>query len=647
MRKKQQLITIILIILAVLLTLASGPVGNAIELPKSVKPFTLPLFLSLAFVLSIIAVCQYFIQKMAEHTSQTVSSQNRQRMLERVHAFWIADVLEQSLHGAALIALGLQEQPDAVANPWRLVLQQPDQSERLLPPDTRITQVYDRAGGELLILGEPGSGKTTLLLEMARDLLDRAQKDNTQPMPVVFNLSSWAAKRQSITDWMIEELKTKYQVPDKLGRSWVGADQILPLLDGLDEVAKEYRAVCVDAINAYRHEHMVPIVVCSRITEYLSQTSRVQVRCAVVVQPLTTRQIDDYLASAGGQLAAVRVALRKDTELRELATTPLMLSVLTLTYQGKSVEDILIKDSFGTRRRQVLKTYVQRMLQRRGTETRYTTQQTMYWLTWLAKRMEQHSQTEFYIERMQPDWLLDTRLHFIYHIAVGLFLALVVWLVCAPIFGPIGGLILGLISGLLIETKEEIEPKEIITWSRQIARKGLVGWLINVLLSGLAVGLAVGLAKAPIVGLISGLVSGLISGLVIGLLFGLSSKKMDKHNLVTPNQGIWRSARNGILIGLVIGLISGLVSILISGQAIGLFVGLLGVLVVGLLFGLDAFIGHFILRFFLWRAGSIPLNYPRFLDHAAERILLRKVGGGYIFVHRLLLEYFASLDTTH
>ena len=26
-------------------------------------------------------------------------------------------------------------------------------------------------------------------------------------------------------------------------------------------------------------------------------------------------------------------------------------------------------------------------------------------------------------------------------------------------------------------------------------------------------------------------------------------------------------------------------------------------------------------------------------------ILLKKVGGGYIFIHRMLLEYFAKLDT--
>src|SRR5258708_1875641 len=31
-------------------------------------------------------------------------------------------------------------------------------------------------------------------------------------------------------------------------------------------------------------------------------------------------------------------------------------------------------------------------------------------------------------------------------------------------------------------------------------------------------------------------------------------------------------------------------------------------------------------------------------NYAAERILLRKVGGGYIFIHRLLLEYFAGMQ---
>jgi hypothetical protein len=40
-----------------------------------------------------------------------------------------------------------------------------------------------------------------------------------------------------------------------------------------------------------------------------------------------------------------------------------------------------------------------------------------------------------------------------------------------------------------------------------------------------------------------------------------------------------------------------------------------------------------------------PWRYARFLDYCVERIFLRKVGGGYIFVHRMLMEYFAALET--
>jgi hypothetical protein len=70
-------------------------------------------------------------------------------------------------------------------------------------------------------------------------------------------------------------------------------------------------------------------------------------------------------------------------------------------------------------------------------------------------------------------------------------------------------------------------------------------------------------------------------------------------------------------------------------------------LVAGLSCGGAAYVQHFVLRFLLWCAQSIPFNYPHFLDYAAERILLRKVGGGYIFIHRLLLEYFAEKQDSH
>jgi hypothetical protein len=60
--------------------------------------------------------------------------------------------------------------------------------------------------------------------------------------------------------------------------------------------------------------------------------------------------------------------------------------------------------------------------------------------------------------------------------------------------------------------------------------------------------------------------------------------------------------------------------------------------------GGSAYLQHYVLRFLLWRNDYAPWNYIRFLDYAAERVFLRKVGGGYIFTHRLLMEYFATLE---
>ena len=55
---------------------------------------------------------------------------------------------------------------------------------------------------------------------------------------------------------------------------------------------------------------------------------------------------------------------------------------------------------------------------------------------------------------------------------------------------------------------------------------------------------------------------------------------------------------------------------------------------------------HFVFRLILWLNRVNPLNYVRFLDYAARRLFLSKVGGGYIFVHRMLMDYFASLHRT-
>ncbi len=52
---------------------------------------------------------------------------------------------------------------------------------------------------------------------------------------------------------------------------------------------------------------------------------------------------------------------------------------------------------------------------------------------------------------------------------------------------------------------------------------------------------------------------------------------------------------------------------------------------------------HAVLRSLLRLEGNIPSRYPAFLDHAVDLIFLRRAGGGYIFIHQLLHDYFAQL----
>src|SRR5258708_1148976 len=375
---------------------------------------------------------------------------NRKTMVDRVELTWITGLLEQSLHDAVLVALGLREQPDAIANPWRLTVQELEQPARILPSGTRMIEVYDHANGALLLLGEPGSGKTTLLLELTRDLLTRARLDDSHPVPVVFPLSSWAIKQQPLTEWLVEELGIRYHVPRKLAKVWIETNQVLPLLDGLDEVAERHRAACIRAINSYRHEHgLVPLVVCSRSAEYLNQPMQLQLHSAVVVQPLTFQQIDDALSSAGERLRELRTVLRNDPVLQELASTPLMLSVLMLTYHGKLVENLPLAGSLEQRRQQVWTTYVQRMFQRRRASTQYTPQRTTSWLTWLAYQMVQHNQSEFYLERMQPDWLPSIGA---YRLITTVIFAMLFFGEVGLLVGQAPGLGFGLVVGGLIGT---------------------------------------------------------------------------------------------------------------------------------------------------------------------------------------------------
>lgn len=135
--------------------------------------------------------------------------------------------------------------------------------------------------------------------------------------------------------------------------------------------------------------------------------------------------------------------------------------------------------------------------------------------------------------------------------------------------------------------------------------------------------------------------------LIFSLVFGLETTQVVSKRSF-PGNGFGVSFLNSLKIGLISGVLSGALGGI--GTALGwsgvlffggsLMLGLLGGFLIG---GGQPVLQHLAIRYIFTRAGYIPLwRYDHFLDTCADVGFLRKVGGGYIFRHRMLMEYFAE-----
>jgi hypothetical protein len=230
------------------------------------------------------------------HPSSPVAQHHRGRLLREIKKLWLRYVPNHSPDPSPWDEAVITPSLHSVERPWDTVLQQSDYTPKVQPTvKAKIVDVFNQAGGELLILGEPGSGKTLILLKLAYDLATLAEQErDDSPIPVVFNLSSWTKKQKPIANWLVDQLHAKHQIPPKIGWSWVNDQQLVLLLDGLDQVSQEYRLKCVKAVNHFHQRYgLIKTVVCSRTVEYEALPVRLKLQDAIVLQPLTYLQVGD------------------------------------------------------------------------------------------------------------------------------------------------------------------------------------------------------------------------------------------------------------------------------------------------------------------------------------------------------------------
>ncbi|MCD4687566.1 MAG: TIR domain-containing protein, partial [Anaerolineae bacterium] len=276
---------------------------------------------------------------------------------------------------------------------------------------------YAHFNERVLLLGEPGAGKTTTLMAFARDAVSARLADPTLPLPILAIVATWDSHAQTpLVDWL--DAQNTALTHDKITNE-IDAGRALLLLDGLDELGAEreepdpddpepdpekkrklrydprqrFLAALQDPLRSPDPTPALPaggegvnarakvpppstgevrrgspsmreagrgsVIVTSRVKDYAAIDAKIVLDGAVTLHPLNDAQMRVYLT----EMPDLWAALENDDDLREVARTPLLLSLFTFAYrdQGEKAAELRdLRDSPHELREAIFRQYVER-----------------------------------------------------------------------------------------------------------------------------------------------------------------------------------------------------------------------------------------------------------------------------------------------
>jgi hypothetical protein len=690
--------------------MAAGLAGLArLGSPQNINDVTAVLIVAGGLITLTIALSWRAAANTVEQNDVTLSIDRskvgpRQLLLEKVDNWWIRDGLHRSLQQAVQLEVGLNSQPDALANrfdEWATGGLQRIGAGDPLPSGTSLAGLLKgHHHWRCLVIGDPGSGKTTHLLQLAEHLLKGARRGATAPIPVVLLLSRWIAGTEDLVSWVSAEISNRYDIIPSQVEAWLTANSFILLLDGLDEVNPAFRSECINALNIFCKDSAyagIGLVLTCRTHDYESLQKKLRFDTAVSVRPLIRAQVDQALTLAGPSMDGLRRAHAIDNAVAELLTTPLMLGLAILAYRG-APQGSPIPEGNPERIRSVLyEAFVNQMLSRDRSLRPYASATSQYSffdqqkvrisLIWLAKMMMRQQQTVIYPDWMTPAWLPDRftdwplprngsltwwfacRLgwdHTSTALEGGRLAAIVGACVAAPIGALAGGamgallaaaafgIILGsaviLTFGILLQIPKLEGYLALAVGSREQNPYAASAWswswpnAIRGLLTRTALSTAV---VGTILGILLGWSSGALIALVLG--FGSTLSAGAVPDLTEPptspgkalSASLWVFTRLLLLLMLVSSLAA------VAAFMLGLpWTGIVASLPLTVALMLTAGPGRAWLRtravhYGMTRSGLLPRDLTSFLMYADERVIMQRTFGGFSFVHRTLRDYLA------
>ncbi|MEV5895421.1 NACHT domain-containing protein [Nonomuraea fuscirosea] len=530
----------------------------------------------------------------------------------------------------------------------------------------------------LVILGGPGTGKTTLAVQLVLELLRTREPD--EPVPVLLSAARWDDRAHPrLQDWLAASLAMDYpamraaELGTDIPETLVARGEILPVIDGLDELPDHARADLLSALNRSMCGNDQLILTCrtEQFAESVDELGDVLTAAAVIEpQPMGPGVAADYLQACLPPVPhpawpAVIEALRMGAApvLAEVTSTSLGLWLVRATYiaprvnpspllqyvHGSAAElqdhlcDQLIPALVSTR--PPADGPVQPFRPRHA----WTPEQVGRWLTYVCRQLAVNEDDT----RDMAWWHLAGRMpnrtmRLWCGVGIGVVTGLVLFLLTD------GMVLVGVVAGLLAALVVIVMTGSWFTEApghAELQWRGRLAELARVLMAGLVVGL-VGAILGWLVGWSLGNHMaeaawraarniGLLTG--IGFLIVFSLIRWVEHPTVTATarspRSTWRADRTLTVIRMVSGLVVGLMAGFIAREAqLPTTVAIVGGLLLGLLFGLVVGRHHAWLAYNLTvprlaAKGSLPMRAMDFLDDAHRLGLLRTEGPYYQFRH--------------
>ncbi len=539
----------------------------------------------------------------------------------------------------------------------------------------------------LVVLGGPGSGKTTLAVQLVRELI--ASRVEAEPVPVLLSVASWDTNAfPRLQDWLVARLIEGYpglaasEYGARTAQMLVMRAQVLPVLDGLDEVPPPAGAAILTALNQSLADDDQVIVTC-RTDEYSEAVAAADVLTSAAViepEPISAQAAVAYMASClppiptpASQEFVNELRTGRTHPIAEIASNPLGLWLLRTTYlaPGSDPSPLLDPARFPdvtTLRSHLFDRLIPALIEARPPSAdptdlfrprhRHNPADVVDWLGYLASHLRKSNTPNFAWWRLHAVVPLQS-----IRIAVGVGFGLVCGLAAAVGLRTALGISLalmilgGLIGGLLVafSTKFEAEPAYAKLQVRGRIRQFGLEFILALRVTSV-VAIVIALAAAVIVGPAQALVIGPAYAVFTRIAFALTEwvkNPSATDRAATPTStlrsdimmtcfhalavGSTAGVAGGIVLGLAPGILIGCAFALLGGIGTVLKVRIPLLLTIPVGYGFSgvgtAAAAYLITTTYLWAERRLPWRLMRLIDDAHRLGLLRAVGPIYQFRH--------------